>query len=499
MKNSVLHIAYKGCEIPVVIGNNDWDQYADFPYNVQHHLLSLRWLAKLSAEDAVRVLVDFVSFFSKVDSKNNFYLGKHADHTSVIRISVLKKYYYSNISRDHKQLLMEELLKTSNSIISGETYNFGTNHALMSDVEILRNYSLLGIRKEDVKKVSERLFKNLNFVFDVEVGSTKEHSISYQEFNLNIIYKIQRVLNDLGPELFDIDKFNQFKLLVEKVKEFSRYLLYASYVPGRGYLPLGDSFEAYKEGVLREIFGVSSPEELLNRVEPIVFFSSSFGVYIYKSKDCVFSFKNSFHSMVHKQNDDLGITLNLFGFPVFIDGGHHDIMTKQLSLKGVQCHSIPIIDNLKLKNDLSLCAESYLAMKNSGLIASGGHKRFSGALLSREIELKDNALFIRDSVEDESSVVSSHFVISPFVETLTVSKGSVVMKIKDYEIDVKHDGHLVLGKTKVVFNEKEVEVDKLIISSKEVSNIVVTLPEQVVFFSDSDIVCDSFFRSMSIS
>lgn len=473
-----LTIEYKGHNIILYQNNNDWFSYSSLPSNVQHHLFSFRWYKAFDILLIIDIIDDFINFFNNKingDYRALFYLGKIADHTASTRLNIFKniKDQALNLGFVRKaEKILSECNKTFDSINSEESYCFFTNHALMADLALLAYMDRSNMDKDAIVKIFDRILINLEAIFDFETGACKEHSISYQEYNLNILYTIQNKIKfytGFYPELESIN--SNIRNIYNKVKNFSKFLLYSAYTKNKGYIPLGDSFEAYKPQVLKRVFNVETPGELLDdKYHNMIFFSESFGSYIYKSEDLILSLHNSLHSATHKQNDDLSITLSFLGIPIIIDGGHHDIHTKPLELKSEKCHSLPLLLDKKLLSPNKVNKNSRLILEENGYSVIASHHRYLSATMERKVKIGTHEIRIVDSCNDKSSKVISQYIISPDVEVLHIRENKVLLQTGHVLLELTCVKNISFEDIKIVYGGMVRDTIKIILSNEDSSD-----------------------------
>lgn len=496
-----LTIEHKGHNIILYQNNNDWFSYSSLPSNVQHHLFSFRWYKAFDILLIIDIVDDFINFFnnkSNGDYRALFYLGKIADHTASTRLNIFKniKDQALNLGFVSKaEKILSECNKTFDSINSEETYCFFTNHALMADLALLAYMDRSNMDKDAIVRIFDRILINLEAVFDFETGACKEHSVSYQEYNLNILYTIKEKINIYAKLYKNLEFINEsINTLYNKVSVFSRFLLYSAYTKNKGYIPLGDSFEAYKPQVLKRVFNVETPSELLDdKYHNMIFFSESFGSYIYKSEDLILSLHNSLHSDTHKQDDDLSITLNVLGVDIFLDGGHHDIYTKTLKLKSINCHSLPFIPEKNINHPNKAEKKSKLEVNKKGFRVIGTHNRYSSISVRRIVDMEIGIIRIVDSVFP-AFYFSSQYILSPMVELLKSNNSSIFLKIDNFTLELNFLCEFIIEKITVMYKGKAEQVSKLIFKGFGSIDIVIktSLPNEVDI-SSINLITDNYF------
>lgn len=500
--NDFISFVYKNYEINIKKENNDWYSYSSLPYNVQHHIFSLRWYKDFDIIIVMSIVDSFIKFFDTrkdISSKAPFYLGVDADHSAAQRLLNLKDIKKSLLLLGYNEEARKihlECEKTFNSINNEKTYRFFSNHALMSDLALLNYMNDFNKDNNEIVRVFNRIIKNLEVIFDFETGACREHSISYQEYNLNLIFIINENAKKHKKNNSNLNGLAiSIGLLYEKVKIFSRYLLYAAYIDGRGYIPLGDTFESVKSHILNRIYKVESPEHLLeNSYKNLVFFSESFGSYIYKSKEMSVTLHNSMHSAIHKQDDDLSFTLTVLGNPIFLDGGHHDIYTKQFHLKSTNCHSLPFFPNKIMDNPIKVENKPKLIIEKEGLKVIGSHYRYSSFSVKRIIDIAVGNIRVIDSVLP-LSYFSSQYILSPHAEILESSENLFMIKVNSIILELKFSCKANIEKTTIIYSGEVKNVDKIVFENFGSIEVLISIPQLYNEEKDLDfnLIIDNFF------
>lgn len=478
-----IDIQYGNYEITISVERTDWGGFIHLPNNLQHHIFSLRWLRDYPTELRARLANSFCTYFQENSSaKCKFYLGKYADHCASIRMRVLSQISLSSKDSNIREVVRKEFLNTFNSIYIGETYNFGGNHAVMCDLALLDCSEIFEATSDMIRIIKERLIDNIKCIFNTETGACKEHSISYQEFNLNLIHDVYLTLLKLPRECISLTELEILNKQLGKIKQFSRILLYGSYIKDYGYIPIGDSFEACKPKILDKVFGVGAPCGLLpGAPNPLIFFSKSYGVYLYKSREILFTLQNAFHSIVHKQDDDLSITLAIFGEPFFIDGGHHDFLTKTLGLKQTKCHSMPVCEEHNLSLSSELTKSSLIKVAHMGADISATHSRYVDFGVSRRVKLSKNIIFLTDSIYPSGRKLVTQFILSPFLKVRRTSNSITEIYSERSRITLIHHSKLILDSVNCVFKGEAVTAERIRFGHASVTKCEVHLPNLLEF------------------
>ncbi|RUR27852.1 hypothetical protein ELY33_14775 [Vreelandella andesensis] len=437
------HSAFPSREIIFPI---NWSQDPYKSKNWQHHLNSLRWLPSLEKKLQKDIVVDFYNYHLRDRKKNKYYNTRTGDHTTAIRIDVLKdlkkKFKIDNIVLVSLSNILEEDIKT---LLSDHVYQ-NNNHGLMADVAIIKALrSEFSSNRLTLNKVFKRLGETLQKMYDGE-GVCLEHSVSYQEYNLEIISEIKLLLPKDSRLNYIIDN------IVIKSKEFLGFFL----LNNGQYIPLGDSFRLPNKRILHKVYGHEDPKEALS---PFSNMSGSFysraGYFSYRwpTKLTHLSLVSGWHSHVHKQNDELSIFLFHKNFIVFDDPGYTDFKTWEeiKKFKSERWHSNFWIENHEWSDvcdhpsgsDLKVLSTDFVSV-----VAKSARQR--GFTLAREVVISQNKILISDSVEGIIKAVSKvrhQFLLSDvyaLIEGQVVFLFSKVGNQKIVKVEVTGSGEWIV-------------------------------------------------------
>lgn len=453
-------ICYRGLE-PVTIYSR-WDWYLDktYPKNFVHHIMSFRWLKDVSDVDTRNQIINsWTNYHNSDGKKSKFYLGRDADHSASVRLRVLLNIMEENDDcslRDDEavQNVSGEIDKIIESCLKGKTYKKGHNHGLMVDLSLI--YALdkkasSRYRESILSVVPDRILEQLKAIFSDE-GACKEHSISYQEYNLNVLHSLRKNLNKkkgTHPPLDELLK--SVEVIYQRVKKESKKLLGYGLVAG-GYMPLGDTFSQPKEKVLEKVYGSMNAREALRpySTDNGYYFSKSSGYFLFRSTNFQLGFTACWHSRVHKQNDDLAIVLyDDSGKPVVLDGGFSD-MPIDFDHRSAESHSTFFPRHSKWKSrdkgDLDYSTLELLDHSDDCLTVRGLHNRVEGSVLSRVLTVCESGVSIEDFCDPRASSV--HRFILP--------KCKVLEGEDSKEVEVIQGSRRV----KLVFSSTEIAVSK---------------------------------------
>ena len=382
------------------------------PYNNKnwcHHLNSLRWVKDLEdLELQKKILTSFYSFHCKRKIQNPYYFSIRGDHTAAIRMNVLidikKKFQKNGIIGGVgicKRLINEELC----NLLRKDMYRAGHNHGLMVDLSIL---NLIVQDREFEKKIDidfllNRSANTLNNMWHIS-GFTKEHSISYQEFNLSLVISYYEKLKSL--RLVSRSKIDQ-----ELIKDESKKILGFALRKSGGYFPIGDSFRKPNTKILGEIYGEGSlPPE--NTFYPYSCQEGEVvkeGLFIKKWRD---RNNNEFHiiatcgwnSFNHKQNDEFSFCLDINGCAFFDDPGYSTACNQTIAqfLKSEKSHSNFSLEKCAWSDkrfsdgnsNIFHVSNLFENFSDTGLVMT--HGRIEGFFAKRILQIKDGIINIID-------------------------------------------------------------------------------------------------------
>lgn len=436
----------------------NWSQDPYRSKNWQHHLNSLRWLPLLEKKLQEDVVVDFYNYHLRDRKKNKYYNTRTGDHTTAIRVEVLKE--LKEIFKSDEKILVilsKTLEEDIRALLSDHVYQ-NNNHGLMADVAIIKSLcSEPSSNRSTLDKVYKRLGETLLKMYDDE-GVCLEHSVSYQEYNLEIISEIKKLLPKDSYLHDNIDN------IMEKSKE-----LLGSYLLNNGqYIPIGDSFRLPNKRILYKIYGHEDPEAAL---APFSNKSGGFysraGYFSYKwpTKLTHFSIVSGWHSHVHKQNDELSIFLFHKNFIVFDDPGYTDFKTwdEIKKLKSERWHSSFWVENHDWSDVCDYPSGSDLIMiSNDPVKVLARNARQRGFVLSRKAEVLQNKVLITDSVkvEVESVIKVRHqFLLSDVYAVIEDNLVLLISKVgeeKVVKIGVTGSGEWVVEKSYRVNGDRRV-------------------------------------------
>ncbi len=324
-----------------------------------HHFMSLRWLrphlAAMTAGDNVattlvrRTLADFSAWHLPVGAAtapervSAYYLSPDADHTAAIRMQVLADAVVRlrQIPGTEPTAITDllRLLAVHLHVADGPTlYRPKTNHGLMLAHAVLETVLLLPELDPGgayAARAEARAFDQVAWLFTDE-GVTREHSISYQEYNGGACIDLLATCRRFAREGALADRLTT--LLMR-----SQSLLCYAMTPDGEFHSFGDSFPQPRHAHyarLRDVLGGLDPALAFRLSRGREGSPPSLGLLAYPAAGlailrsappgaesnnevhCVFT--ACLHSAVHKQDDDLGFTFYAAGRMLVVDPGYSD-------------------------------------------------------------------------------------------------------------------------------------------------------------------------------
>lgn len=413
-----------------------------------HHFLSLRWLnSSYSYLLTLSILTSFYKFHCVKKIKNPYYNELRGDHTAALRLGVLTsiekniaEYQDPSLKNILRRLIIQEL----ENLQSDKMYRPGHNHGLMVDLALLdlvfafTEYQ----SRVNLELVLERSAKSLNAMWHTS-GLTKEHSVSYQEYNLTLTAKYFELLEKLNIEALTNTS------LEDIFSESKKFLGYALKESGE-YFPLGDSFRLPNKEILNKVFGQG---EARSSHELLMPYSDEEGIYCNKNffifRKTVSGSKVHFaatccwDSHNHKQNDELSFCLEIDGATILDDPGYTEFLdwgTIQ-KLQKEDVHSTLTIPGACWSDRKETNGKSYLLAReiNGGFSLSMVAERVDGVAFEREITLYEKSLTINDNISYSLSdqkrletLINCRFVLAQGVNAdLSGNEDGIITLCKD--------------------------------------------------------------------
>jgi len=425
-------------EIPV-----DWAMNPFSSLNWRHHLLSLRWMHELPLAEQANLLQNFYTFHFILNQSNNMVNTRLGDHTTALRLEhvcKLRRDFIAN-NEQHMATLCERLMHEDiTALLSAKVYHAGHNHGVMADTAILEALKQFPPSDPTIREsVIQRGLASQAQLYTDE-GITREHSISYQEYNYPIV---ARFLQAIEGDITDKHQTSNIKHpdKLQKLAQGCRKVLKHFTRSNGQFFPLGDSFRLPNANIRQQY-----PEIILDTSEQSGeqmfckggFFSYSRGTAVQRLH---FVATACWYSGNHKQDDDLSFCLELNGAMVFDDPGYTDFATPEVtqSLRIADVHSsVTVQENpFGSRQDTPVgTAFTDWSQHARGFMLHGRHARIPGMIVNRSWYLSDNRLTIIDSIEGEitDTLMGQHaFVLGPDLKFVIIDK----------RIHLLRDDHLV--------------------------------------------------------
>lgn len=389
--------------------------------------MSLRWISDISSLDFKRaILEDFDNYHFILQKKNNLINTKIGDHTTSFRLNVVR-----NILRDFERKLAENdaaislcrklMTKDVQALLSPDIYRDGHNHGLMADVAILNaikdlNDSKLDLHIEHVVKRGMATLRNMYTTNSI----TKEHSISYQEYNYPIAVDFLK-----SCEMVGIDAG---QLVGSNLTKSTRELLYFFTRKNGEFFPLGDSFRIPNQLIRKAHPELNPDDELIRNTGTSghrIFCVDGFFSYIRQTDESRLHFVATcnWHSGNHKQDDDLSFCLEIDGTLIFDDSGYTDFSSRTVAntLRESSQHSSIRIEGrpfLPRNPSNGQSKIQHWSEDTNGFSLSATHERIEGIQVRRTFVLSRNHLDLFDEIDllrapDEQLCSFHDFIFAP--------------------------------------------------------------------------------------
>lgn len=242
------------------------------------------------------------------------------------------------LSSQERELLLQEAYHTISSMLHGETYKKNNNHGLSVDIALLNAFKDKRLKcrfKDGVDLVANRVMEQLSHIFDLG-GISREHSVSYQEYNAVLVKDLLEAIDGFS----DAQENSWVRHRLDQIIEATRAFLGFALTSEGAYMPLGDSSRSPAPKQLKKIFGVADPRLALAPYEAKtgMMVAPNGGFCFIRDSVLHASITSSWHSYVHKQDDDLAISIAVDG-KTFIDDGGYSSIANASHVKLVDSHS----------------------------------------------------------------------------------------------------------------------------------------------------------------
>lgn len=430
----------------------DWSMDPFSNNNWCHNFYSLRWVKSYFEQwldnksrhlNPLLIVDDFLKYHcDEKTTKNRFYDSKLADHTLserldffsfVIKSKEKNKEYFDLIDSENLTFIVERHLRL---MCSSDVYREKSNHGFMMDMSLIRfalNHPEHVLCSHVLSTAEERISKQIDEMFDRN-GFVKEHSISYQEFDAALCIDLL--------ELYE--NFNRSTWFTERVLRIIattyHFLDFARKSNGE-YHRIGDSFTFPNVKLWEKIENSYSalPTRIKNDYESI--FSTNEDINLLVASNAGFSvikagciqrpdeiinlfFTASWHSYVHKQNDDLSFSLFAYGKSIIDDPGYSDVITnKDFPFSSEYVHNVTTLEGETWKPRTSPIRDTKLVAAYSDSHVSsiqGVQKRIKNVVVERTIFCFIDSIFlIVDFIENQSQSMSLFSTRFNFGEEMT--------------------------------------------------------------------------------
>lgn len=480
----VNHYGFKPYKVSLPI---DWRINPYSNKNWQHHFMSLRWInhKALTEEQLYRVLMDFYNFHVKKKVNNPYYDQLRGDHTAAIRLGNLASFYLhykDGLNIPLIGILIRLIRADIDNLQATKMYRAGHNHGLMVDIsllEVLANKEFFKFHNLiNLEKILIRSKLTVDSMF-YDDGFTKENSISYQEYNLGVVWDYYELIN--GMELLEIAN-------IEEIINESHKVLGMSLTYDGEYFPLGDSYYQPKPKILNKVYSQGTDGEFKGDLYP--YSSNNFigyyfnkGLAIYKYEDLVhFSQTIMYGSNNHKQDDELSFCLNVKRKQFFVDAGYSVIQSEKdyNFMRSKEAHTgiimdVPLIPIADIE-EFNFMA-NFISYKNNELCYQFSHKRYLNFVISNLVNISNKKLSLSYEVSTDLDHNINHkaalqIVLSPEVSITVVNHSKILLKNNGVEIVlyIKKglNKNILIENTKILDHfEKKIETKKIVLFLEE--------------------------------
>jgi len=404
----------------------DWAMDPFDNRNWRHNLLSLRWFGRAPLAVQVAFLHDFYIFHFLQKRPNSMVGTRLGDHTTALRLESVGGLHSKSIQVGDQRTvgLCERIMrKDIATLLSPKVYRAGHNHGVMADTAILEALDRLQPTDQNIRKaVVRRGMESQAQLFDEE-GITREHSISYQEYNYPVV---MRFLQAAARDLIDNQQSKQ-----QKLAHATREIL-AHFTRSNGqFFPVGDSFRLPNEDIRKQYPEIDPCNINLDGGERL-FCKGGFFSYF---RDTIaprlhFVATACWNSGYHKQDDDLSFCLELDGNMVFDDPGYTALISTDAlySLSNADIHSGVTVLRTKFgsrTHEPSGTGFQDWSQHVRGFVLRGSHTRVPGFVIGRCWCLTSNRLVIIDSIRGQitDETMSQHsFVLAPALKFVEIDR-----------------------------------------------------------------------------
>lgn len=428
----------------------NWRQDPFNNKNWMHHFMSLRWILKndTDPQKLKLLLTDFYNYHLRKESNNPYYNSLRGDHTAAERMNGLCKTYskYENYHDLSLYGIIVRLIKGDiGNLLSESMYREGHNHALMVDMALINCFIAVPDLRPmiDLEYVVNRAYKTLLKMFYND-GMTRENSISYQEYNYNVVESLVDKLEQLKRNI-DSSLLSEITLFENIIRKETKKILGYSLRNDGTYLELGDTFSDPKPKVLQKLednklYPTLTVEDLLKpySIEGNYYINHGLILYRYNEGKNLIHFGQTimYGSNNHKQNDELSFCLSVNGDDIFIDPGYSTSISseEQKYLRTSLSHSTlnvlgKVWENFELGSDSNQISNiRYVENELSYTLA---HKRIKDFIINLEVSVSPKALSLKYKSDSKTKVPSlkiNRFILSSSAEVKKIDDSSIVIK-----------------------------------------------------------------------
>ncbi|KGT46203.1 heparinase II/III family protein [Acinetobacter sp. HR7] len=415
----VSHYAFKNLKVTIPI-NWNIDPYKN--KNWVLHFMSFRWMERFSIGDQLILVKDYFDFFYVKKNRDTYIKTLRGDHAAAIRLSFLIN-LASKQTGENKFFLRELIQKEILNALDDKMYRAGHNHALMLDNSLLDCYlydkTLLTL--SNLNLVVSRGVSTAKKLY-CDSGITREHSVSYQEYNLPILFEFFKKIKDIDGVLDDaIDYMNSVS--------FNSLFILSAMLNSKGeYFAIGDTLRPTKPKIIKKVFGDENALNSFSKNMYGIYCNGGFFVFKKLVGDKLLHFVSTcqWNSYNHKQDDELSFCLEYNGNLIFDDPGYSGFLSldQQAIIYSRKGHSTFFIEELEWVSKTSSPFGSVIdhsAFDEHGFELSASHQRqLPNNKCTRSFKLFEKNLLVRDTFTNLDSLfektATHRFVLNPKIK-----------------------------------------------------------------------------------
>lgn len=292
-----------------------------------HQFMSLKWLKLFEPSFILTHLNHFIDELKKRKSYNYYFAN---DHASCERLRffghVLESIKPSpDFNIDEFNRLIQKHLEKLSTVL----YATRHNHGMMTDLALLEfvsKHESFDPHNHYFKVARKRFNCQLDWLWAPD-GGTREHSLSYQEFNLFVLLKFLDISHPKQEH-----NLIETKEKIKKIIQKAQTLLYYALQDNGRLFPLGDSFNSqpkiflYKKLDEKKLLSSQLKQNLADKdyTHKGFLLLKQSGFFVLRDHNFHMIQSACWFSPVHKQEDDLSFCLNLNKSQIFVDPGYSD-------------------------------------------------------------------------------------------------------------------------------------------------------------------------------